>query len=103
MTDFYRYLCSHCEELQDAKRYTELRELPPVLHFSLLRFVYDLSSMERKKSKQTITFPLKLDMGRFMKDPKVADGTVYHLRGVLLHKGTSAYHGHYEAQIFDVR
>lgn len=27
---------------------------------------------------------------------------VYELRGVLLHKGASAYHGHYEAQVYDV-
>jgi hypothetical protein len=26
---------------------------------------------------------------------------VYELRGVLLHKGASAYHGHYEAQVLD--
>jgi hypothetical protein len=26
---------------------------------------------------------------------------LYELRGVLLHKGASAYHGHYEAQVFD--
>lgn len=26
---------------------------------------------------------------------------VYELKGVLLHKGTSAYHGHYEAQVWD--
>lgn len=25
---------------------------------------------------------------------------VYELRGVLLHKGQSAYHGHYEAQVY---
>lgn len=29
------------------------------------------------------------------------DDTLYELRGVLLHKGTSAYHGHYEAQVYD--
>lgn len=27
----------------------------------------------------------------------------YQLCGVLLHKGPSAYHGHYEAQVLDVR
>lgn len=27
----------------------------------------------------------------------------YELCGVLLHKGPSAYHGHYEAQVMDVR
>ena len=58
-----RYFCQQCDSLQDAKRYTELRELPPVLHFSLLRFVYDVATMERKKSKQTIMFPTFIDMG----------------------------------------
>lgn len=61
-----RYLCSQCDSLQDATRYTELRELPPVLHFSLLRFVYDVSSMERKKSKHVIKFPKTLDMSRYL-------------------------------------
>lgn len=31
-----------------------------------------------------------------------ASDLIYELRGVLLHKGPSAYHGHYEAQVFDV-
>ena len=62
--------------------------------------------MERKKAKHAIAFPLSLDMGRFVKGSKPENGNdrhQYHLRGVLLHKGTSAYHGHYEAQIFDVQ
>lgn len=29
------------------------------------------------------------------------DDALYELRGVLLHKGASAYHGHYEAQVYD--
>jgi len=105
-----RYLCARCDSLQDATRYTELRQLPPVLHFSLLRFVYDISSMERKKSKNTILFPTTLDMDQFLGSAASskttpsdvsANGNMYELRGVLLHKGTSAYHGHYEAQVFD--
>lgn len=28
---------------------------------------------------------------------------IYDLRGILLHKGPSAYHGHYKAQIYDVQ
>ncbi|KAI0688254.1 cysteine proteinase [Cytidiella melzeri] len=102
-----KYLCPRCDNLQDAQRQAELTELPPVLHFSLLRFVYDLSTMERKKSKQLISFPPTLDMGQFVttgkKGSEVQDSTIqYHLRGILLHKGPSAYHGHYEAQVFDV-
>lgn len=104
-----RYSCSQCKSLQDATRYTELRKLPPVLHFSLLRFIYDVSTMERKKSKHSITFPTTLDMGKFLgskndreRYPRNDDDNIYELRGILLHKGTSAYHGHYEAQVNDI-
>ncbi|KAL7283349.1 hypothetical protein ACG7TL_002778 [Trametes sanguinea] len=108
-----KYFCQQCDDLQDAKRYTELQELPPVLHFSLLRFVYDVATMERKKSKQSILFPTFIDMDRFLgpvevrkqhkKRPRTESKNLYELRGVLLHKGPSAYHGHYEAQVFDVQ
>lgn len=106
---FMRYLCSPCDSLQDATRYTELASLPPVLHFSLLRFVYDLSTMERRKSKHAMNFPKTLDMTPFLgkaadrgsASPAKSEGNIYELRGVLLHKGKSAYHGHYEAQVFD--
>lgn len=95
---FPRYFCSRCDALKDAKRYTEFRQLPPVLHVSLLRFVFDLQSMERKKSKNAISFPLTLDMGPFLgstgsRTTKQEDvsrpNNIYHLRGILLHKGSS--------------
>ncbi|KAF9526995.1 cysteine proteinase [Crepidotus variabilis] len=104
-----KYSCSRCDSLQDATRYTELRQLPPVLHFSLLRFVYDLNTMERKKSKNTISFPPVLDMSKFVGSERDRGHSsqpeqsqhIYELRGVLQHKGASAYHGHYEAQVYD--
>ncbi|KAL0946674.1 hypothetical protein HGRIS_012863 [Hohenbuehelia grisea] len=106
LTGDNQYLCSQCEELQDATRYTELRQLPPVVHFSLLRFVYDLQTMERKKSKHAISFPTSINMAQFLGPSKAAHRETpapvnYELRGVLLHKGPSAYHGHYEAQVYD--
>ncbi|KAI0086174.1 cysteine proteinase [Irpex rosettiformis] len=102
-----QYFCSRCESLRDAQRQTELTELPPVLHFSLLRFVYDFTTMERKKSKQLISFPHTLDMSKYTTTRRTGRSVPevspkYHLRGILQHKGPSAYHGHYEAQIFDV-
>jgi ubiquitin carboxyl-terminal hydrolase 48 len=65
--------------------------------------------MERKKSKHAISFPKNLDMNRFlgtaaarkMAASDQCGNNIYELRGVLLHKGASAYHGHYEAQVFD--
>ncbi|GJJ12668.1 hypothetical protein Clacol_006912 [Clathrus columnatus] len=118
LTDDNKYYCANCDSLQDAIRYTKLRRLPPVLHFSVLRFVFDVSTLERKKSKHAIVFPRLLDMSPFMEaqksepvqvpskrehpDTTLTDDHLYELRGVLLHKGASAYHGHYEAQVFDV-
>ncbi|KAK0210866.1 hypothetical protein DFS33DRAFT_1252154 [Desarmillaria ectypa] len=110
LTGDNKYFCCQCDGHHDATRYVELRELPPVLHFSLLRFVYDVSTMERKKSKNTIIFPSVLNMNRFIGNADLRksathddhDGGIYELRGVLLHKGASAYHGHYEAQVFDI-
>jgi ubiquitin C-terminal hydrolase len=97
-----RYLCSNCNALQDATRRVELRQLPPILHISLLRFVFDLTSLERKKSKLALSFPETINMSQFTSDPAQSTGQdIYQLRGVLLHKGASAYHGHYEAEAFD--
>ncbi|KAJ3775406.1 cysteine proteinase [Lentinula raphanica] len=107
LTGDNKYFCVQCSSLQDATRYTKLQRLPPVLHISLLRFVYDLKTMERKKSKSTIIFPKVLDLTPFVSsrmpgDNAESSNNVYELRGILLHKGPSAYHGHYEAQVFDV-
>lgn len=79
--------------------------LPPqVLHFSLLRFVFDPKKMERKKSNATILYPKSINMGQFLGDRHSSNQEVwYDLQGALLHKGTSAYHGHYVANIFDAR
>lgn len=65
--------------------------------------------MERKKSKHVISFPTVLNMSNYLGDANTrkltvsqrCDANIYELRGVLLHKGASAYHGHYEAQVYD--
>ena len=49
--------------------------------------------------------PVQVPAKRPHHEPEQPDGEsdlIYELRGVLLHKGPSAYHGHYEAQVFDV-
>ncbi|KAG8814339.1 hypothetical protein FRC17_001193 [Serendipita sp. 399] len=80
-----------------------------VLHFSVQRFIFDFESMSRKKSKSNVQFPATIDMGRWIgrETPGTVDSNdaensteIYDLRGVLLHKGASAYHGHYEAQVY---
>jgi hypothetical protein len=89
-----------------------------VLHISIFRFVFDVATLSRKKSKQAVHFPTVLDMTPFVdaessgtmpvsgkrghSDWQIDPNLIYDLRGVLLHKGPSAYHGHYEAQVYDV-
>ncbi|EJU05183.1 hypothetical protein DACRYDRAFT_103677 [Dacryopinax primogenitus] len=102
LTDDNKYMCSRCNSLKNATRWVKLRDCPPVLHFPLMRFVYDIKTYERKKSKQVIQFPLSLNMKPFLNGGAYMDDQIYDLRGVLLHRGLSAYHGHYIAQAYDV-
>ncbi|KAG9102662.1 hypothetical protein FRC06_001495 [Ceratobasidium sp. 370] len=95
-----QYDCSTCGSKQDAFRYQRITQLPPVLHFSVLRFVFDPKYMERKKSKQAINYPLSINMRPHVSEQKL--DLWYDLRGVLFHRGDSAYHGHYQAHVFDV-
>lgn len=76
-----------------------------VLHFSLLRFVFDEKTFDRKKSTSYIKFPRVLNMAEFCPTPpgSSAEDMLYDVKGVLLHKGTSAHHGHYVAWVFDVQ
>lgn len=74
-----KYKCPECDSLQPATRSTDLKELPPVLHFALNRFEYSAYSDQRKKSKARITYPRELQVG---------DKT-YDLRGVVVHEGAN--------------
>ncbi|KAK4058729.1 hypothetical protein OIO90_000173 [Microbotryomycetes sp. JL221] len=98
-----QYYCDKCEVKGNALRYMRLDAIPPVLHLSLLRFVFSMKDMSRQKSQAMISYPLELDMGQFL--PLDIGGNKpqvwYDLKGVLMHKGKSAYHGHYVAQVHD--
>ncbi|GAA5946290.1 hypothetical protein JCM3775_002682 [Rhodotorula graminis] len=100
-----QYLCERCDAKRDAVRYSYLSALPPVLHFSLLRFVFSPKDFSRSKSQHAIAYPLSLDMGPHLpvdaRTGKRPSDVWYDLKGVLMHKGQSAHHGHYVAQVFD--
>ena len=61
-----QYHCAFCNELTDAKRKIELKELPNVLNFQLLRFMFDSKSAQRKKLHTKIEFPKYLNMNSFL-------------------------------------
>lgn len=99
-----RWPCPKCKENRDAVERTVLRKTPPVLHISLMRFAWDLSTGDRRKIKHSIAFPTSIDMAQFVeadpeKPPIAPASDIYDLRAILLHKGTSAFHGHYISHV----
>ena len=108
-------MCEHCSAKRDASRQIELRRVPPVLTLQLLRFVYDLETLTKKKVTSPITFPEVLDVAPYTKRAAEADGGRaegeegaatapggrYRLTAVLMHTGPSAHSGHYTARIME--
>ncbi|XP_058857927.1 ubiquitin carboxyl-terminal hydrolase 48 isoform X3 [Acipenser ruthenus] len=96
-----RYFCESCQSKQNATRKIRLFSLPRILNLQLMRFVFDRQTGHKKKLNTYISFPEIVDMGPYMerKDEKC----VYELSAVLIHRGVSAYSGHYIAHVRDAR
>uniref|UniRef100_A0A8C8I3J7 Ubiquitin carboxyl-terminal hydrolase 48 n=1 Tax=Oncorhynchus tshawytscha TaxID=74940 RepID=A0A8C8I3J7_ONCTS len=95
-----RYFCESCESKQNATRRIKLHSLPHVLNLQLMRFVFDRQTGHKKKLNTFISFPEQLDMGPFLEGKGIC---VYELSAVLIHRGVSAYSGHYIAHVRDAR
>ncbi|XP_037534462.1 ubiquitin carboxyl-terminal hydrolase 48, partial [Nematolebias whitei] len=94
------YFCESCQSKQRATRRIRLHSLPSTLNLQLMRFVFDRQTGHKKKLNTFISFPEQLDMGPFLEgrpDLKY----VYELSAVLIHRGISAYSGHYIAHVKD--
>lgn len=97
-----RYFCESCQSKQSASRRIQLHSLPPTLNLQLMRFVFDRQTGHKKKLNTYISFPEQLDMGLFL-EGKEDQKCVYQLNAVLIHRGVSAYSGHYIAHVKDAR
>lgn len=139
LTGSNQYHCGNCDAKRDAARFIEITsELPQILNFQLMRFVFDWETETKKKVKTAIEFPEFLDMNKFVRSPEgdnangkkdsedgdsIVDGESggkqakrkkatkkdkssnpdlhYRLAYVLVHRGQSAYGGHYIAFVRD--
>ncbi|XP_040926704.1 ubiquitin carboxyl-terminal hydrolase 48 isoform X2 [Betta splendens] len=97
-----RYYCESCQGKQNATRRIKLHSLPPTLNLQLMRFVFDRQTGHKKKLNTFISFPEQLDMGPFLEGNQ-DQNCVYELSAVLIHRGISAYSGHYIAHVKDAR
>jgi uncharacterized UBP type Zn finger protein len=73
MKDNNAYSCDSCGKVT-AHRCTKFRTLPPILHFSLLRFAYD-NVEGRKKILTEMQFPIAdaLDMSQYMESKFISN------------------------------
>ncbi|KAJ8360631.1 hypothetical protein SKAU_G00171560 [Synaphobranchus kaupii] len=96
-----RYFCESCQSKQNATRRITLQSLPRTLNLQLMRFVFDRQTGHKKKLNTFISFPEVLDMGPYLDQNE--EKCVYELNAVLIHRGVSAYSGHYIAHVRDAR
>uniref|UniRef100_A0A2K5PIS3 Ubiquitin carboxyl-terminal hydrolase 48 n=1 Tax=Cebus imitator TaxID=2715852 RepID=A0A2K5PIS3_CEBIM len=82
-----RYFCENCQSKQNATRKIRLLSLPCTLNLQLMRFVFD-----RNTVIQCFFYFLPFSPG---------GSYVYELSAVLIHRGVSAYSGHYIAHVKD--
>lgn len=93
-----KYSCSYCNAKHDATRQVVLRKVPDLLNIGLLRFVFDLKTLSKKKLASGLHFSETMDLSEYLPGLPKKD-CLYDLQALLLHRGPSAYHGHYVAQI----
>ena len=98
-----QYACDTCQKKVDAKKTIFIRNLPPLLMFSVNRFDYDWQRGIRTKINQRFDFPEELDLSEFVEKNETnsqlgKDELIYELTGVVIHVG-SAHKGHYHAYI----
>uniref|UniRef100_A0A8D2L9K5 Ubiquitin carboxyl-terminal hydrolase 48 n=1 Tax=Varanus komodoensis TaxID=61221 RepID=A0A8D2L9K5_VARKO len=94
-----RYFCETCQSKQNATRRIRLLSLPCTLNLQLMRFVFDRQTGHKKKLNTYFEFSELLDMEPFLEDR--GGVFVYELSAVLIHRGVSAYSGHYIAHVKD--
>eukprot|EP01012_Entosiphon_sulcatum_P012296 TRINITY_DN17690_c0_g1_i1.p1 TRINITY_DN17690_c0_g1~~TRINITY_DN17690_c0_g1_i1.p1 ORF type:complete len:869 (-),score=120.64 TRINITY_DN17690_c0_g1_i1:21-2627(-) len=110
-----QYYCDQCQRLQDGRRRCSIAQPPPTLVMSLLRFaVTDAGG--RVKVDEELSYPLRINLGPFVNPPAASEDVTepedstegdssepiwYRLAAVVLHKGGSAYRGHYICHVWD--
>ena len=95
-----QYFCDDCGCKQDACRRVRFEKVPPLLNIQLSRYIFDVKTLNKKKVSEKVLLPLELHVeseseGRVTEQPSKRR---YVLCAVMIHKGKSAYSGHYVAQ-----
>jgi len=86
-------LCESCNSRKEnCSKRMRLDSLPPILCFHIKRFKAGTTPANAQKSDQTVTFPIRLDMSKFVTNQD--DPNLYDLCAVIQHTG-NIDSGHY--------
>lgn len=95
-----QWFCEALGRKVDAKKGVSLQSLPPILCLQLMRFIFDLVTMSRRKLNELVAIPLELDLAFLFEPGSAPANTKYALSAVCLHSGTT-HSGHYRAYVQD--
>ncbi|KAJ3075794.1 hypothetical protein HDU98_006885 [Podochytrium sp. JEL0797] len=94
-----KWFCVECGSKQPATRQIRFHRFPRVLNVQILRFRYDVEKQTKRKVKTAIEFPECLNVAGMLVDRPQGEREGYLLTAVLMHRGASAYAGHFIARI----
>uniref|UniRef100_A0A7S4SKG3 Ubiquitinyl hydrolase 1 n=1 Tax=Alexandrium monilatum TaxID=311494 RepID=A0A7S4SKG3_9DINO len=92
-----QWFCDELGRKVDAEKGVSFGVLPSVLCLQLLRFVFDLTTMRRRKLTEALSIPLEADFSFLLGAPG-SGRAVFALTAICCHSGT-AHGGHYHAFI----
>jgi len=89
-----KFHCDICGGLQEAEKRMKIKRLPRILSLHLKRFKYAEDFGRMQKLFHRVVYPFHLRLLNTTDDAEDAD-RLYELYAVIVHLGTTPFHGHY--------
>jgi len=91
-----QWFCEALGRNVDALKGMDFCEMPNILCLQLLRFVFDFTTMRRRKLTDALSCPLEIDLNFLFGQDTDGASHIYELSALCCHSGT-AHGGHYHA------
>lgn len=89
-----KFHCDNCSGLQEAEKRMKIKRQPRMLALHLKRFEYNEDYTQLHKLFHRVVYPFELILPNLTDDVEDPD-RIYGLYAVIVHLGTTPFHGHY--------
>lgn len=89
-----KFHCDQCSGLQEAEKRMKIKRLPRILALHLKRFKYNEEAGRLHKLFHRVVYPFHLRLFNTTDDAEDPD-RLYELYAVIVHLGSTPFHGHY--------